>query len=203
MRKISLFIVVSITALFFSTLFLACTPSGRIKTGEEGDLVGANKGGSPTYNQLIAEASRKLLDSAANKERTEGTRQICFVGIENQGIEELGDIRAATNQEIETVLFQSQVFDMISQRYVDSALRETSLRPSDIFLRNNQERFLGVLRDNGQDPDYLLWAIYTTLSTAGESESQRDYLLTLELIDVETGRLVEKETAKVRKAYEK
>jgi len=182
---------------------IACNsrPKGRIKEGEEGDLVGARTAGSATYNRLIADATRKLLESVAAKLPDTGMRQIAFVGVENRGAEDLGDIREATNQQIETVIFQAKRFDLVSQRYVNHAFMTAGLRPEDLFLASGRDEFVGILREQGQDPDYLLWAIYTTLSTGGEHERQRDYLLSLEMVDAETGRLVEKETAKVRKAY--
>jgi hypothetical protein len=123
------------------------------------------------------------------------------VGIENRGAEELGDIRDSTNQIIETVIFQAKRYDMIGQRYVDHGLQVNSMRAEDLFLHDGREKFVAVLRADGQDPDYLLWAVYTTLSTEGDKERQRDYLLTLELIDARSGRLMQKETSRVRKAY--
>jgi hypothetical protein len=74
-------------------------------------------------------------------------------------------------------------------------------RAEDLFLHDGREKYVSILRQEGQDPDYMLWAVYTTLSTKGDQERQRDYLLTLELIDARSGRLMQKETARVRKAY--
>jgi hypothetical protein len=178
-------------------------PKGRVKEGDEGDLVGSRTAGAETYNRLIADATRKLLESAANKQSGRGNDilKIAFVGIENRGSEELGDIREATNQEIETVIFQAKRYDMIAQRYVSHALKTLGMQAEDIFLKNGREDFVGVLRQEGQTPDFLMWAVYSTQSTSGEKERQRDYLLTLELIDAASGRIVEREMAKVRKAY--
>ncbi len=177
------------------------SPKGRVKSGDEGDLVGSKTAGAETYNALIEEATRKLLNAEAARFPEGAVRKIAFVGIENRGAEELGDIRDSTNQIVETVIFQAKRYDMIGQRYVAHGLQVTSMRAEDLFLHDGRERFVGVLRQEGQDPDYLLWAVYTTLSTSGEKERQRDYLLTLELIDAKTGRLMQKESAKVRKAY--
>ena len=191
--------------LLLALSFLASCgqPKGRIKEGDEGDLVGSRSAGAATYNRLIADATRRLLDAAAAKQsgRGDDILKIAFVGIENRGSEELGDIREATNQEIETVIFQAKRFDMIAQRYVAHALKTTGMQAEDLSLKNGREDFVSILRDEGQTPDFLMWAIYTTLSTSGEKERQRDYLLTLELLDVASGRIVDKQTARVRKAY--
>jgi hypothetical protein len=196
MRNVSLLLAIYLLA--------ACgQPKGRVKEGDEGDLVGSRTAGAETYNRLIADATRKLLESAANKQSGRGNDilKIAFVGIENRGSEELGDIREATNQEIETVIFQAKRYDIIAQRYVSHALKTLGMQAEDIFLKNGREDFVGVLRQEGQTPDFLMWAVYSTQSTSGEKERQRDYLLTLELIDAASGRIVEREMAKVRKAY--
>ncbi len=190
------------TVILLVCLASGCNdPKGRVKSGDEGDLVGSKTAGAETYNALIEEATRKLLDAEAARFPEGAVRKIAFVGIENRGSEELGDIRESTNQIIETVIFKAKRYDMIGQRYVSHGLQVTGMRAEDLFLGDGRERFVNVLRKEGQDPDYLLWAIYTTLSTTGEKERQRDYLLTLELIDAANGRLMQKETAKVRKAY--
>ena len=193
----------TMTLFVLACLVFGCngSPKGRVKSGDEGDLVGDRTAGAETYNALIEEATRKLLDAEAARFPEGGVRKICFVGIENRGAEELGDIRESTNQIIETVIFQAKRYRMIAQSYVTHVLQVTGMHAGDLHLDAGREKFLGVLRKEGQDPDYLLWAIYTTLSTSGDKERQRDYLLTLELVDAASGELVQKETARVRKAY--
>jgi hypothetical protein len=193
----------TMTLILLASLAFGCkgSPKGRVKSGDEGDTVGARTAGAETYNALIEEATRKLLNAEAARFPEGAVRKIAFVGIENRGAEELGDIRDSTNQIIETVIFQAKRYDMIGQRYVDHGLQVNSMRAEDLFLHDGREKFVSVLRAEGQDPDYLLWAIYTTLSTEGDKERQRDYLLTLELIDARSGRLMQKESARVRKAY--
>jgi len=169
-----------------SLIVIAClafgcnNPKGRVKSGDEGDLVGSKTAGAETYNALIEEATRKLLTAEAARFPDGAVRKICFVGIENKSAEELGDIRDSTNEIIETVLFQAKRYDMIGQRYVTHVLQVTGMRAEDVFLQEGLEKFVSVLRKEGQDPDYLL---------------------TLELTDARSGRLMQKETAKVRKAY--
>ena len=191
------------TLLLALSVAFACAgkPKGRVKSGDEGDLVGSKTAGATTYNALIAEATEKLLNAEAARFPEGDVRKIAFVGVENRGAEELGDIRDSTNQIIETVIFQAKRYDLIAQRYVTHGLQVCAMRAEDLFLRDGREQFVGILREQGQDPDYLLWAVYSTLSTTGEKERQRDYLLTMELIDARSGRLMQKETARVRKAY--
>ena len=192
-----------ITLLLALSVAFACAgkPKGRVKSGDEGDLVGSKTAGAETYNVLIADATEKLLNAEAARFPEGDVRKIAFVGIENRGAEELGDIRDSTNQIIETVIFQAKRYDLIAQRYVTHGLQVSSMRAEDLFLAAGREQFVSILREQGQDPDYLLWAVYSTLSTTGEKERQRDYLLTMELIDARSGRLMQKETARVRKAY--
>ncbi len=192
-----------IALILLAFLSFGCngSPKGRVKSGDEGDLVGARTAGAETYNALIEDASRRLLNAEAARFPEGAVRKICFVGLENRSAEELGDIRESTNQIIETVLFQAKRYDMIGQRYVSHVLQVTGMRAEDVFLHEGREKFVSVLRQEGQDPDFLLWGIYTSLSTEGDKERQRDYLLTLELTDARSGRLMQKETARVRKAY--
>ncbi len=175
--------------------------SGRIKTEGEGDLVGSRSAGSATYERLIAETTRKLLDEEAPKVRAAGQAVVAFVGVENRSAEELGDISESTYEMIDTVLVDSDVFTNVSRRYVDAALRETGQRPEGLFLSDGRSRFLAVLRREGVAPDYLIFAKYTSASTAGEGVSQRNYLLTLEMVDCSSGLIAAKETSKVSKEY--
>jgi hypothetical protein len=191
------------TLILIASLALGCkgSPKGRVKSGDEGDLVGARTAGAETYNALIEEATRKLLKAEEARFPEGDVRKIAFTGIENRGAEELGDIRDSTNQIIETVIFQAKRYDMIAQDYVTHVLKVTGMQAQDLYLGEGRQRFVSVLREQGQDPDYLLRAVYSTLSTEGDKERQRDYLLTLDLTDARSGRLMGKETARVRKAY--
>lgn len=193
----------TMTLFVLSCLMLGCegSPKGRVKSGDEGDLVGSKTAGAETYNALIEEATRKLLNAEAARFPEGAVRKICFVGIENQGAEDLGDIRASTNNIIQTVIFQAKRYRMIAQDYVDHVLKVNGMAARDLHLEEGRNKFLSVLRKEGQEPDYLLWAKYSTLSTEGEKERQRDYLLTLELVNSASGDLVQLETARVRKAY--
>ena len=60
--------------------------------------------------------------------------------------------------------------------------------------------FTSVLQRDGQPVDYLLFAKLTSGTTERNASSQRDYLLTLEMVDTRTGTAV-KEQAEIRKGY--
>jgi hypothetical protein len=57
-----------------------------------------------------------------------------------------------------------------------------------------------VLEQQGQPIDYLLYATLTSGTTQSGKDYQRDYLLTLEMIDTRTGDY-DKESAMLRKGY--
>jgi hypothetical protein len=60
--------------------------------------------------------------------------------------------------------------------------------------------FTSVLQRQGQPIDYLLYATLTSGTTERNSSTQRNYLLTLELVDTRTG-AYKKEQAEIRKGY--
>ncbi|MCA9134088.1 MAG: penicillin-binding protein activator LpoB, partial [Planctomycetales bacterium] len=79
---------------------------------------------------------------------------------------------------------------------------ETRLRPDSLLVPSNMQLFTAVLQRNGQPVDYLLYATLTSGTTERNSSSQRDYLLTLEMIDTRSGAYT-KEQAMIRKGYHK
>jgi hypothetical protein len=194
-------------ALFLSMLaavitFSCSTPQqGRIKGEEEDSLVGNRTAGAATYNQLVGDTTAKLLETHRKRLDARGRKLICFVGIENKSAEELAENKDALYEEIDTIIVNSGVYASVSRRYVDSALRVTGLRPDELFLAGGREKFLGVLGEQGFAPDYLLWGKITSLSTSGVEVSEREYLLTMEMVDAHTGLTDAKETSKVRKEY--
>jgi hypothetical protein len=69
-----------------------------------------------------------------------------------------------------------------------------------LLVPSNMQLFTAVLQRQGQPIDYLLYATLTSGTTAKNSSTQRDYLLTLEMIDTRTGSYT-KEQAEIRKGY--
>ena len=194
-------------------IFVACTigalvvlagcraPKGRIKDPDEGSLVGARTAGAATYNQLVANTTAKLLETHAKRRSYPGKMLICFVGVENKSAEELGANKEALYESIDTVIVNSGIYHNISKRFVDAALRETGIRTEQIFLAAGRQSFMSVLGREGLTPDYLLWGKLTTLSTAGSKVREREYQLTMEMVDANSGLIDAKETSKVTKEY--
>ncbi len=184
---------------------------GHIIHDDQPDLVGSHAAGAAVFNPLIEEAVGKLLARQTEPIQEAGysgaetiatPKTICFIGVENKSIEELGDFKDQIYEQIDTMLVQSKTFNPVSRRMVDAALRETRLRPDALMLPNNMQLFSTVLQREGQPIDYLLYATLTSGTTMRNSSEQRDYLLTLELVNVHTG-AYDKESAKIRKGYHK
>ena len=183
---------------------------GHLVRPEKSDLVGSHAAGSEVYKPLVAESVGKLLGAcevtpASASFDANGMpvpRQVCFVGIENHSSEELGDFKEHLYELIDTEINQSPSFVPLSRRVVETALRETRLRPDSLLQPDNMQLFTSVLNRDGQPIDYLLFAKLTSGTTERNASSQRDYLLTLELVDTRTGIPI-KQQAEIRKGYHK
>ena len=198
------------TALGSSILSVGCRGHqyGHLIKNDQPDLVGSHAAGAEVFNPLIDETVARLLGtqevaSQHHLASTEGTplvRSVCFVGVENKSAEELGDFKDQIYQQIDTQINRSQAFRAISQRMVSAGLNETRLRPDQLLVPDNMNLFCSVLQRDGQPVDYLLYATLTSGTTERNKSSQRDYLLTLELVDTHTGTYT-KEQASIRKGY--
>lgn len=184
---------------------------GHVIQGDQPDLVGSHAAGAEVFNPLVEEAVAKLLErnctvyqevTYQGAEELPAPRSICFVGVENKSIEELGDFKDQIYQQIDTLLVQSQVFQPISRRVMDAALRETRLRPDALLIPENMRMFAGVLEQQGQPLHFLLYATITSGTTVRNASEQRDYLLTLEMVNVQTG-AYDKQSAEISKGYHK
>jgi len=171
------------------------------------DLVGSHAAGAAVYEPLVAEAVGKLLGDEIsgiqqvqfNEGKTQ-PKQVCFIGVENDSAEELGDFKNQLFELIDAQVVSAQAFDSISRRYVEAGLKETRLRPEELFLPRNQREFQIILEQAGQPFDYMLFARLTSGTTVRNDDKQRDYLLTLELVNISNGRHT-KQQAKIRKGY--
>ncbi len=182
-------------------LSAGCAQTGRIISADEPTLVGSRSAGADVYNRLIDETLRKLLEQSKGSGQSRKT--ICFVDLENKGAEELGENKAAIYEQIDTIIVESGVYANVSRRYVEAALRQTGLRPDEIFLGQGRQQFMLVLGGQGVTPDYLLWGTLTNLSTDGVNLREREYMLTMELVNAHTGLTEAKKSSKMRKEYTK
>lgn len=173
-------------------------------------MVGSHDAGAETFNPLIDTAVAQLLGRHAggfqpagyNPEQPlpAGPLAICFVGVENKSAEEIGDFKDQIYQQIDTRIVQSGTFRAVSKRFVDAGLQQTRLRPDSLFVPSNMRLFVESLEQMGQPFDYLLYATLTSGTTQSNHSYQRDYLLTMELVNVHNGQY-DKESATVRKGY--
>jgi hypothetical protein len=176
------------------------------------DLVGSHRAGAEVYNPLVDEAVAKLLarcvpdgPSAAGElppPAAEPPYRVCFLGVENKSIEELGDFKEQLYEQIDAGISQAPHFRPVSRRLVEAALRETRLHPDAILLPDNRAAFATAVGRQGEPIDYLLYARITSGTTERNHSTQRDYLLTLEMINVRTGDYA-KESAELSKGYHK
>jgi len=175
---------------------------------DDRDMVGSHTAGAETWKPLIDESVGRLLGRQADSIRQAGypeggyRKRICFAGVENRSSEEIGDFKEQIYQHVDTLLNQSDAFECINRRYVESGLKQCGLRPDDLFQPNNQRMFTASMEKLQQPFDYLLYATITSGTTTSNRDYQRNYMLTLELIDIHNGHS-DKESAELRKGYYK
>ncbi len=180
-------------------------PQAQVLTNQN-DMVGTRAAGAETFKPLIEGAVGNLLARQGHGVQQAGLnvpqagKRICFVGIENKSAEDLGDSKEQLREIIDTRINQSGAFLAISPKFVQAGLRETRLKADDLFLPANRRTFLAIMEQQGQPFDYLLFATLTSGTTQGNGEHQRDYLLTMELVDIQSGQ-ADKESATIRKGY--
>ncbi len=201
---------IAVGAVLCVTLAMGCRgyQYGHLVRDDKADMVGSHSAGSEVYKPLVEDSVGRLLGACPPPGATasftpEGElypRRVCFVGIENKSAEELGDFKDQLYQLIDTRINRAPEFEAISKRLVDAALRDTRLRPDELLLENNMRQFTAMLNGAGPPVDYLLFATLTSGTTERNKSSQRDYLLTLELVDTRTGSYT-KEQAEIRKGY--
>ena len=204
---------------------------GHILAKQDKDLVGSHAAGAATWNPLVdnsvaqllgrcppavqpaafetalgsadeATVNPMLLTSETSGVLARGPASVCFIGIENKSAEELGDFKDQLYQRIDTQINSAESFRAISRRMVDAALLETRIRPDGLFLPANRAAFAAALGRQGAPVDYLLYATVTSGTTDRNNSSQRDYELTLEMVNMHSGEFL-KESAKIRKGYSK
>ena len=181
---------------------------GHLVRGDKQDMVGSHSAGAAVYKPLVDESVAKLLgrcevSPASALVGADGMplpRSVFFVGVENASAEELGDFKEHIYELIDTKVGGSPSFAPVSRRVANVAFSETTLRPDELIIPRNMQLFTSVLQREGQPVDYLLFAKITTGTTERNSSSQRDYLLTLEMIDTRSQQSV-KELAEIRKGY--
>jgi hypothetical protein len=181
---------------------------GHVIKPTDANLVGSHEAGAEVFDPLVDEAVAKLLSRQQVGECPVGPdglalkKSVCFVCVENKMAEDIGDFKDQLYQQIDSQILESQAFLSISRRMVDAALFETRMNPNSLLVPDNMRQFTAVLDRQGAPVDYLLYATLTSGTTQRNKSSQRDYLLTLEIVNVHTGQY-DKQSAEVRKGYHK
>jgi hypothetical protein len=169
-------------------------------------MVGSHQAGGETFKPLIDEAVSSLLgrQMAAREVGPQGLPppplRICFVGVENKSAEEIGDFKDQIYEQIDARIVASQVFQPVSKRFVDAGLMQTRLRPDLLMVPDNMRAFTATMESLQQPFDYLLYATITSGTTRENKDYQRDYLLTMELVNIHNGQF-DKQQAMLSKGY--
>ena len=210
-RKLFSGCALAVSILTVCSLISGCRghQQAHVLTEDQSDMVGSHAAGAETFGPLIDQAVAQLLGRHGSYFQPAGYQagqlppvatSICFVGVENKSVEELGDFKDQIYQQIDTQIVQAGAFRAISKRFVDAGLRESRLRPDSLFVPSNMAFFAETMEQMGQPFDYLLYATITSGTTENNHSYQRDYVLTLELVNVQTGDY-DKQSAKIRKGY--
>lgn len=207
--------VLSVAGLAATSILSGC--KGRqvahVLDDHDQDMVGSHTAGAETWKPLIDESVGKLLGRQMHQIQTVShqgdpgavscVKHVCFLGVENKSIEEVGDFKEQIYEQIDAMVNSSETFRMISRRFVEAGLREAHVAPSDLFVPANQRMFAAVMEQMQQPFDYLLFAKITSGTTSSnKNDYQRDYLLTLEMVNLYDGSY-DKESATIRKGYHK
>ncbi len=182
-------------------------PTAVVRAPGQTDLVGSHTAGAETFKPLVEQAVTELLARQSSQIVPAGVnvlppppKRICFIGVENRSAEEIGDFKDQIYQCIEMHLVQSHVFQPINRHFVDAGLMQMRMRPDQVFIPQNMRAFTAMMEQQGQPFDALLYATITSGTTRDNKEVQRDYVLTLELVDVRTGHY-DKQAATLSKDY--
>jgi hypothetical protein len=178
----------------------------KVKSPDQADMVGSHQAGAETFKPLVDEAVGSLLGrhcnppSAVPGQAPQAPLRICFVAVENKSAEEIGDFKDQLYENIDQRIVDSHVFLPVSKRFIDAGLMESRLRPDQLMVPQNMRMFCGLMEQQGQPFDYLLYATITSGTTHQNKDYQRDYLLTMELLNVHTGDY-DKQSATLSKGY--
>jgi len=206
-----------VVALVIASLGLASGPGCRshqsAKVLQPGDkeMIGSHKAGQEVYRPLVEQTVASLLGqfeqsshmqlaSAGGEPLPPPRASVCFVGVENKTSEEIGDFKEMLFEMIDSKLLESPQFKPISRRYVQAGLDELRVPPQQLFVPANMQSFVHVMQQSGHPFEYLMFAKLTSGTTQDNRNYQRDYQLTLEMVDIRTGEQ-HKQSTPISKAY--
>lgn len=183
------------------TVTFGCkSQTGTVLRPGSKELVGSHKAGQEVFKPLVEDAVGRLLSADQERGTAPDPKKICFVGVENFSAEEMADYKEQLYEMIDTAISASGKYVSISRRFVEPAIRAERFRMDDLFIPENQRKLQAALEKDGQPFEYLLFAKLTSGTTVDNKDSQRDYRLTLELINLNDGSSI-KEGCDLSKAY--
>lgn len=168
------------------------TQKGRVMSNDEANKVGSHQAGAEVFRPIVCEATEELLAKAYMQPQTssvilgDGTpvRRVCFIELENKTNEEIGDFKDQLEEIIDSKISESTSFTTVSPRAVKGVLRQTGFRPDDLFLPSNMAKFSAAMQQDGEPFEYLMFAKLTSGTTADNIDKQKDYMLTLEMVNL-------------------
>lgn len=173
------------------------------------DMVGSHTAGAETWEPLIQQSVSQLLGremSSIQLTSHDGLpckKRVGFLHVDNRSSEEIGDFGDQIYQKIDTIINESDAFEVVNVRAVNAGLHQAGIRPEDLFTPSGRRKFAAVMEQEREPIDYVLYATITSGTTrSNKKDYQRDYLFTLELVNLESGK-TEKESAELRKGYHK
>lgn len=196
-------------AALSSGLLAGCrgTQHATVRDPAKPDMIGSHAAGAETFKPLVEQAVGELLArhsapcvGPSGEVLPPTPKRVCFIGVENKSAEEIGDFKDQLYQTIDTKILQSQVFQPINKRYIDAGLMQCRLRPDVLLVPHNRRVFCEVMEQQQQPFDYILYATITSGTTKSNSDTQRDYQLTMELVNVRDGSY-DKQAATLSKGY--
>ncbi len=190
---------------------LACRSNQTAEVVKPGDktMVGSHAAGGETYGPLVDGAVSNLLArhsggvqpaSYMQGASPAGPMKICFLGVENKSIEDLGDFRETLYEQIDQRILNSGTFQCVSKRFVDAGLQAANLRPEEVFIPQNMRILTERMEQMHQPFDFALIAKVTSGTTQHNANYEREYILTLEMLNVHNGAYA-KESATIVKKY--
>lgn len=179
-----------------------------MKPGDK-QLVGSNAAGQETYGPMVDQSVSALLGRHCQGIQqagymqgapTNGPMRICFIGVENKSAEEMGDFKEQLYEQIDQRILHSGVYQSVSRKFVEAGLRQCRLRPDELLIPQNMRMFTGMMEQMQQPFDFALYCTLTSGTTRSNADYQRNYLLTLEMINVHNGQY-DKESCEIAKKY--
>jgi hypothetical protein len=203
--------LIALAALLVSAAGCRGTQFARVIQPGDARMIGSHQAGGETFCPLVEEAVGKLLGRHAPAPVVQASfdegeplpppaKRICFVAVENASAEDIGDFKERLFEIIDQRIVESQVFESVNRRFIDAGLRESRLRPDQLMVPENRRAFAATMEQQGQAIDYLLYAKVTSGTTRENRDYERDYRLTLELVDVQDGSY-DKQSAEISKGY--